>query len=52
MKINFDFSRLPKIVFAFTVCSLLVALLGGCPMPDAPPAMFAPNLEAGFAKVS
>ncbi len=52
MKINFDFIRLPKIVFAFTVCSVFIALLAGCPMPDSPPAMFAPTLEAGNGQLT
>ncbi|MGI9255903.1 MAG: BspA family leucine-rich repeat surface protein [Salinispira sp.] len=31
----------------FIFCSIFIVLMAGCPMPDAPPAMFAPALIAG-----
>ncbi|MGI9256754.1 MAG: fibronectin type III domain-containing protein, partial [Salinispira sp.] len=41
-----------KGITLFIFCSIFIVLVAGCPMPDAPPAMFAPNLVAGNGQLT
>ncbi len=39
-------------VTLFTFCAMFIVLMAGCPMPDAPPTMFAPALVAGDGQLT
>ncbi|MGI9256002.1 MAG: fibronectin type III domain-containing protein, partial [Salinispira sp.] len=47
---NYVIQRGGVTLFAF--CSIFIVLIAGCPMPDAPPTMFAPALVAGDGQLT